>query len=493
MGAGARYVYLLDGERRRPTPPRARSPTACTARRRWSIRAPSLAPRRRAARRSRDYVIYELHVGTFTPRGHLRRGRARELERLVELGRHRGRADAGGRVPRRAQLGLRRRALVRAASSLRRPRRAARGWSTPATAAAWRWSSTWSTTTSAPRGTTSAEFGPYFTERHHTPWGDALDYDGADARAVRAQVARQRAHVGRASIASTRCASTRCTPSSTTRRATSSPSWRGCACIGAARPAIHVIAESDLGDVQGDRGRRTRGWGCDAQWSDDLHHALHAAVTGERERLLRRLRRRLACWRARSRDGFVYTGSIPRYREAARSARPSKHLPGERFVVCAQNHDQVGNRALRRAAAASWRRAASTRWRRRTSPRRRCRMLFMGEEHAEPAPFLYFTDHQDPALARAVREGRRREFGSAGGAGARSAGARAPSGARGIDLALGDGGRHAGGAPLVPRAALPAPRARCRCARSTRSARWSAPTSARASSRCAARPTRRRR
>ena len=143
------------------------------------------------ASRLPDFVIYELHVGTFTPEGTFdaiipRLGRARRARRDGD------RADAGRRVPRRAQLGLRRRAPLRAAARLRRARRAApaRGRRAPHGSA---WCSTSSTTTSGPRGTTSTAYGPYFTDVYRTPWGRAVNYDGARQRRRAALGARQRA------------------------------------------------------------------------------------------------------------------------------------------------------------------------------------------------------------------------------------------------------------------------------------------------------------
>ena len=166
-----------------------------------------------------------------------------------------------------------------------------------------------------------------------------------------------------------------------------------------------VIAESDLGDV---KVIDDRGWACDAQWADDLHHALHAVVTGERSGYYADFGSVADVAYAIER-GFVYTGQPSRYRKQ-KFGTPAKHLPGEKFVVCAQNHDQIGNRArgerighiqpgCEYAVAATYLLAPAV------------PLIFMGEEHGESSPFLYFTDHGDESLKRAVSEGRRREFG----------------------------------------------------------------------------------
>jgi maltooligosyltrehalose trehalohydrolase len=147
--------------------------------------------------------------------------------------------------------------------------------------------------------------------------------------------------------------------------------------VRAAHPGALVIAEMSIGDR-----RPLERWGHDAQWDDDFHHALHVLLTGEH-------------------DGYYAP-----YGEVAHLARAFEAKPSARLVVCAQNHDQVGNRAygdrlpreqLRVAAACVL-----------FSPH--IPLLFMGEEYGERAPFQFFTDHDEPAIARATREGRRREF-----------------------------------------------------------------------------------
>jgi maltooligosyltrehalose trehalohydrolase len=147
--------------------------------------------------------------------------------------------------------------------------------------------------------------------------------------------------------------------------------------VKAANPRALVIAEMETGDE-----RPIREWGHDAQWADELHHALHALLTGER-------------------DGY-YSG----YGRVAQVAEQLTRTPAERLVVCAQNHDQVGNRALGdrlpppllEVASAVILLAPHT------------PLLFMGEEYGESSPFQFFTDHVDPEIATATREGRRREF-----------------------------------------------------------------------------------
>ena len=147
------------------------------------------------------------------------------------------------------------------------------------------------------------------------------------------------------------------------------------------------------------------GWGFDAQWADDFHHALHALLTGERDGyyadfgsvgdLAKRHERPVRATRAATRRIA-----------AAATARPPHDRAPHQFVVCSQNHDQVGNRALGDRPPAGTRRLAAM-W---TILSPFVPMLFMGEEHGEERPFQFFTDHIDPFIATATREGRRREF-----------------------------------------------------------------------------------
>jgi maltooligosyltrehalose trehalohydrolase len=140
---------------------------------------------------------------------------------------------------------------------------------------------------------------------------------------------------------------------------------------------VLVISEMEVGDRD-----PIERWGHDAQWADELHHALHVLLTGER-------------------DGYYEP-----YGKVADLAGAYEDRAGERLVICASNHDQIGNRAFgdrlppeaRRVAAAVTLFAPQT------------PLLFMGEEHGESAPFQFFTDHADPAIAKATREGRRKEF-----------------------------------------------------------------------------------
>jgi maltooligosyltrehalose trehalohydrolase len=172
--------------------------------------------------------------------------------------------------------------------------------------------------------------------------------------------------------------------------------------------AVHVIAESDLCDPKLIRPLDEHGFGLDAQWADDFHHAVHVGLTGEDDGYYIDYAG-LTDLAAMLRDRYVFAGRYSPYRDRT-VGRPAPDVPYDRFVVCVQNHDQVGNRMLGERLSAlvdadGQRFAAAMLL---TSPF--VPMLFMGEEYAEPAPFQYFVSHTDPDLAAAVTEGRRREF-----------------------------------------------------------------------------------
>ena len=175
-----------------------------------------------------------------------------------------------------------------------------------------------------------------------------------------------------------------------------------------------VIPESDLNDPRLLWPPERGGFGLDAQWSDDFHHALHAVLTGERTGYYADFGT-LADLAKALRKAYVYDGRYSVHRRRRHHGRPPAGLSGHRFLAYAQNHDQVGNRAQGRApepvgsSLGRLKIAAALVF---TSPF--VPMLFQGEEWGAHTPFQYFTDHPEPDLAKAVREGRRKEFAAFG-------------------------------------------------------------------------------
>jgi maltooligosyltrehalose trehalohydrolase len=173
-----------------------------------------------------------------------------------------------------------------------------------------------------------------------------------------------------------------------------------------------VIAESDLNDPRLVRARDAGGYGLDAQWSDDFHHALHTVLTGERDGYYEDFGR-LDDLATALRQAYVYAGRFSTHRDR-RHGRPPVGVDAERFLGFVQNHDQIGNRATgeRLSMLTSVGRQKIAAALVLTAPF--VPLLFQGEEWGASTPFLYFTDHGDPQLADAVREGRRKEFAAFG-------------------------------------------------------------------------------
>ncbi|HKU56896.1 MAG TPA: alpha-amylase family glycosyl hydrolase [Gaiellaceae bacterium] len=212
-------------------------------------------------------------------------------------------------------------------------------------------------------------FGPYFTDRHETFWGDALDYSQRGVREWAIQNAEQWVrdfHVDGLRLDAVHAIFD------------DSP-LHVCAELKQRVGAALVISEMAVDDW-----RPVDEWGHDAQWADRSHHELHVLLTGER-------------------DGYYAGyGSVA---SLAEDLAGRGHDP-RRSVICVQNHDQVGNRAVGdRLPEDALRVAAAVTLFSPCTP-----LLFMGEEWLETAPFQFFTDHVDPAIAAATREGRRKEF-----------------------------------------------------------------------------------
>jgi maltooligosyltrehalose trehalohydrolase len=260
-----------------------------------------------------------------------------------------------------------------------------------------------------PEGNYLEEFGPYFTDRYRTPWGDAVNFDDRGSDGVR----RFFLENARRWITEFHFDALRIDAVHAIRDHSASPFLAELAealraeALSLERP-VHVVAESDWNDARLVRRRREGGLAMDAQWSDDFHHSLHALLTGERNGYYRDYGT-VGDLATAYEQGFVYQGQRSAYR-GRRHGNTTKGVPGKRFVVSAQNHDQVGNRgkgerlsalvdfeSLKVAAAAVL-----------LSPY--LPLLFMGEEYGETAPFFYFVSHQDPQLVEAVRRGRGQEF-----------------------------------------------------------------------------------
>lgn len=260
-----------------------------------------------------------------------------------------------------------------------------------------------------PEGNYLALYGPYFTDQYRTPWGQAINFDGPESDEVRrffienALYWTKDYHVDALRLDAI--------------HAIVDPSARpileelGVAVHRQARRLNHkvqVIAESDRNDSRIIRRREVGGYGLDAQWSDDFHHALHTLLTPEQNGYYQDFGKVEHLARA-YREGFVYSGQYSPYRRR-RHGNSSQGLAPERFVVFAQNHDQVGNRLLgeRLSRLVSFEAQKVAAGAVLLSPF--IPLIFMGEEYGESAAFKYFVSHSDPDLIEAVRNGRQTEF-----------------------------------------------------------------------------------
>lgn len=264
-----------------------------------------------------------------------------------------------------------------------------------------------------PEGNYLDAYGPYFTDVYRTPWGRALNYDGAGSDEVRSW-AHDNAlywiaeyHVDALRIDAVQGIF----------------DFGALAFLEELSDEVHelgrrlgrkvqLMAESDLNDPRLIRPPDQGGYGLDAQWADDVHHTIHTALTGERHGYYQDFAG-IATIADVYREPFFYARRYAPHRDRVHG-RSSAGVPRQRFVVAAQNHDQVGNRPLGERLASlvpddRLRLAAALVLLSPYVP-----LLFMGEEYGETAPFLYFIDHGDPDLVEAVRAGRRREFESLG-------------------------------------------------------------------------------
>ncbi|MDQ3702362.1 MAG: malto-oligosyltrehalose trehalohydrolase, partial [Chloroflexota bacterium] len=260
-----------------------------------------------------------------------------------------------------------------------------------------------------PEGNYLGEFGPYFSDRYRTAWGEGFNLDGPDSDEVRRYLVDNAVYwVTEYHLDGLRLdAADRIVDLSPVHLAEEIGEAVHAQGEALSRRAL-VIAEIDANDPRWVRGREVGGYGLDAHWSDDFHHAVHAALTGERTGYYADFDHPGAVAKALG-ERYVNDGRYSPHRRR-RHGRPAVDVPADRFVVCIQNHDQTGNRARGERLAAlvppeALRLAAAILLLSPYVP-----LLFMGEEYGETNPFLYFVSHGDPALAEAVRQGRRREF-----------------------------------------------------------------------------------
>ncbi len=409
IAEGQRYAYRLDNGPERPDPASLWQPDG--------IHAPSAVLRserfawtddgwRGVARE--DLVFYELHVGTFTPEGTFEAIIPR-LPALKELGVTAVEIMPVAQFPGRRNWGYDGVHPYAVQNSYGGPH-GLQKLVDACHAAGLALFLDVVYNHLGPEGNYLHEFGPYFTDRHHTPWGRAINYDGPDSGPVREFVLDNvRLWFEAYRVDGLRLDATHAMhdagPVHILRQIKEAADG---AAARLGRRAL-VVAEHLRNDVRVVRQPEQGGHGLDAQWNDDFHHAVHAFLTGERQGYYqdfgpaRDLPRVLE-------GAFILEGGFSRYRGRPFGA-PAGDVPGDRFVSYVQNHDQVGNRArgdrltTLLSDPARLRLAASLLL---LSPQ--LPLLFMGEEYGEERPFPFFCSFLNPRLADAVRKGRRRDY-----------------------------------------------------------------------------------
>ncbi|GAC1670659.1 MAG: malto-oligosyltrehalose trehalohydrolase [Steroidobacteraceae bacterium] len=368
-------------------------------------------PRYFQAKQLREAVIYELHVGTFTPGGTYAAAQAK-LPHLVRLGVTHVELMPLATFPGRRGWGYDGVDLYAPFPAYGTPRELvsfidschAEGLGVLLDVVY---------NHLGPDGNYLARYGPYFTDSYKTGWGSAINFDGPHSDGVRRFI------IDNALM------------------------WlRDYGFDGLRLDAVHaifsfdavhvleeladavrqlgeelgrtfvLIAESDLNDPRLVRSPARGGFGLNAQWADDFHHAIHRFFTGESDGYYADFEG-LADVASALRHGFVYQGQYSPHRRR-RHGRPPEGVAPHQLVVCSQNHDQIGNRAqgerLSMMLPAPQLKAVAA----LTLLAPFVPLMFQGEEWGATTPFLYFTDHENAELGRLVAEGRSREFGSFG-------------------------------------------------------------------------------
>jgi maltooligosyltrehalose trehalohydrolase len=410
VAEGADYFYVLEGERERPDPvsrwqpkgvhgpTRVVNPDAF----RWTDQTWQGIP-------LKDFIVYELHPGTFTSEGTFESVIAR-LPYLLELGITAIEIMPVAEVPGNRNWGYDGASLYAAQSTYGGPV----GLKKLVNACHQHGLAVVLDVVYnhlGPEGNYLPEFAPCFTDAYHTPWGKAINFDGPGSDGVRRFFIDNALYwLTEYHVDALRLDAIHGIYDFSARHFLDELSELFQHQAQRLNRKAWLIAESDLDDVRIINPRAQGGYALDAQWHDDFHHALYALLTGEREGFLMdfggltELSKSIV-------DGFVFDWKYSRYRQRHHGSS-SKSCPGEQFVGFVQNHDQIANtsRGKRLSSLVSAGQVKLTAVMTLCSPF--LPLLFMGEEYGETAPFFYFTSFEDVNLANAVREGRKKELGS---------------------------------------------------------------------------------
>lgn len=260
-----------------------------------------------------------------------------------------------------------------------------------------------------PEGNYLPEFGPYFTKKYLGDWGDAPNLDFSYCDGVRDYFLDNGIYwLDTFHIDALRLDAIQGIFDMSAKHFLEELADRVHALSQQKGRKFYLTAESDFNDVRIIRPREVGGYGIDAQWCDDFHHALHTLITGEQQKYYKDFGKCKDLEKS-LREGFVYSGQYSPDRNR-RHGNSSADEPAYKFIVCSQNHDQTGNRILgdRLTKLTNFEGLKLTAGTVLLSPF--VPLLFMGEEYGEEAPFLYFISHSDKELIEMVRKSKRDEF-----------------------------------------------------------------------------------
>jgi maltooligosyltrehalose trehalohydrolase len=405
---GTRYLFVLDGSDERPDPASRHQPDGVHQASAVVGSDFEWHDHGWTGVALEDYVVYELHIGTFTTEGTFDAAIAR-LDDLRDLGITAVELLPVAQFPGSRNWGYDGTYVGAAQNSYGGPRALKR----LIDACHQRGMAILLDVVYnhlGPEGNYLGQYGPYFTDRYKTPWGLALNFDGPFSDDVRWYFI----HNALQWVDEFHFDGLRVDAVHAIIDHSAEPFLQDLTAAVRDRAEklgrrIYTIAESDLNDPRVITPTEDYGLGFDTQWADDFHHSLHTLLTGEQDGYYEGFPPRVSNLARVLKEGYLYVGQHSTYRGRKYGLKP-KTRNGAQFVISSQNHDQVGNRMtgerlpsivsiekVRQAAAAII-----------LSPF--IPMLFMGEEYGETAPFQYFTSHSDADLIEAVRKGRREEF-----------------------------------------------------------------------------------
>lgn len=406
---GLLYQYLLDGELERPDPASRFQPQG--------VHGPSCVVDPGAFRwsdskwkgiKTEDLIFYEIHTGTFTPEGTFEAA-ITKIPHLKELGITCVEIMPVAQFPGKRNWGYDGAYLYAVQNSYGGPdglkklvnacHRAGLAVCLDVVYNHF-----------GPEGSYLRDFGPYFTPKYHTPWGDAVNYDDVYSGEVRRFITDNLLYwLTEFHIDVFRLDAVHAIYDFSARPVLKELQEKAQTQARNLGRRVSIIAESDLNDP---RLIQKSSAGLDGQWSDDFHHAAHTCLTGETQGFYSDFGT-LADLAKAVREGFIYDGKYAPSRKRGHGA-PLGKVSKSKLVVCVQNHDQVGNRAFgeRLGQLVSFEREKLAAVLLLMAPN--LPLIFMGQEYGEKTPFQYFIDHEDAGLVKAVQEGRKKEFAAFG-------------------------------------------------------------------------------